>query len=466
MSKTDFVKKHMNKNDYTPSETNSFPDLALNIITREEHNISRKQISDNALKVLYRLHGAGFDAFLVGGGVRDLLLAHSPKDFDIATNATPEQIRHLFKNCRLIGRRFRLAHIMFGRDIIEVATFRGHHQEPSKNVAMQSKEGMLLRDNVYGTLDEDAERRDFTINAMYYNIDNYAIHDYARGNDDLEDKLIRLIGDPETRYREDPVRMLRAIRFAVKLDFDIEEDTAAPIEELAHLLKEIPSARLYEESLKMLQTGYGLETYHLMREYNLFQPLFPIVSEFFTEDYASKAEQMLDLVLDSTDQRIEEGKRINPAFMFAAMLWYPVQAKADELMETQDLVEYDAIMEASNIILDQQVRSIAIPRRHTATVREIWQLQMRLPRRNGKRAVRLMELNKFRAGYDFLEMRAEVEGGETAALAKWWNTFQNSGRTIRQSMAAELDNEPAAKSGQRRRSNRNRRNNRKSNATS
>ena len=278
---------HMNKNDYTPSETGTFPELALNIITRQEHNISRKQISDNALKVLYRLHGAGFEAYLVGGGVRDLLLAQQPKDFDIATNATPEQIRQLFKNCRLIGRRFRLAHIMFGRDIIEVATFRGHHQEPSKNVSQQSKEGMLLRDNVYGTIDEDAERRDFTVNAMYYNIGDYSIHDYAGGIEDLEDKLIRLIGDPETRYREDPVRMLRAIRFAVKLDFDIEEDTAAPIEELATLLQEIPAARLYEESLKMLQSGHGLETYHLMREYNLFQQLFPTIAEFFTEDYSS-----------------------------------------------------------------------------------------------------------------------------------------------------------------------------------
>ncbi|KOO11962.1 poly(A) polymerase, partial [Vibrio xuii] len=188
-------------------------------------------------------------------------LSQHPKDFDIATNATPEQIRQLFKNCRLIGRRFRLAHIMFGRDIIEVATFRGHHQEPSKNVSQQSKEGMLLRDNVYGTIDEDAERRDFTINAMYYSIADYSIHDYAGGIEDLADKLVRLIGDPETRYREDPVRMLRAIRFAVKLDFDIEEDTAAPIEYMAPLLRDIPPARLYEESLKMLQSGHGLETY-------------------------------------------------------------------------------------------------------------------------------------------------------------------------------------------------------------
>ncbi|MEH0741991.1 polynucleotide adenylyltransferase PcnB [Vibrio cholerae] len=429
----------MNKNDDTPNETQVYPQLSLNIITRQEHNISRKQISDNALKVLYRLHGAGYDAYLVGGGVRDLLLNQSPKDFDIATNATPEQIRQQFKNCRLIGRRFRLAHIMFGRDIIEVATFRGHHQEPSKNVSQQSKEGMLLRDNVYGTVDEDAERRDFTVNAMYYNISDYSIHDYAGGMEDLEDKLIRLIGDPDTRYREDPVRMLRAIRFAVKLDFDIEEETAAPIEELAHLLQDIPAARLYEESLKMLQSGYGLETYHLMREYNLFQQLFPTIAQYFTEDYSSPTEQMLDLVLDSTDQRIEEGKRINPAFMFAAMLWYPLQEKAAQLMEKQKLSEYDAIMEASNLVLDEQVRTIAIPRRHTATIREIWQLQLRMPRRNGKRAFRLLELNKFRAGFDFLEMRGEVEQGETLALAKWWETFQNAGRNMRQAMVADLD---------------------------
>ncbi len=441
----------MNKNDDTPSEKNIYPELSLNIITRQEHNVSRKKISDNALKVLYRLHGAGFDAYLVGGGVRDLLLGQQPKDFDIATNATPEQIRQLFKNCRLIGRRFRLAHIMFGRDIIEVATFRGHHQEPSKNVSQQSKEGMLLRDNVYGTIDEDAERRDFTINAMYYSIADYSIHDYAGGIEDLEDKLVRLIGDPETRYREDPVRMLRAIRFAVKLDFDIEEDTAAPIEDMAVLLRDIPPARLYEESLKMLQSGHGLETYHLMREYNLFQQLFPTIAEFFTEEYDSPTEQMLDLVLDSTDQRIEEGKRINPAFMFAAMLWYPLQAKALQLMEKRKLAYYDAIMEASNQVLDDQVRSIAIPRRHTATIREIWQLQLRMPRRNGKRAFRLMELNKFRAGFDFLEMRGEIEQGETQQLAKWWETFQNAGRNMRQAMVADLDASSDEKPRQRRR---------------
>ncbi|NAW77432.1 polynucleotide adenylyltransferase PcnB [Vibrio sp. V33_P6A3T137] len=429
----------MNNNELETREPRVYPELELNVITRQEHNISRQLISENALKVLYRLHGAGFDAYLVGGGVRDLLLNHTPKDFDIATNATPEQIRQLFRNCRLIGRRFRLAHIMFGRDVIEVATFRGHHQEINQHIAAQSEAGMLLRDNVYGTIDEDAERRDFTVNAMYYNIADYSIHDYAGGIEDLDDKLIRLIGDPQTRYREDPVRMLRAIRFAVKLDFDIEEDTAAPIETLAPLLKEIPSARLYEESLKMLQSGHGLETYHLMREYNLFQQLFPQVAEYFTEDYSSQTEQMLDLVLDSTDLRIEEGKRINPAFMFAAFLWYPMVTIAEQLMASKALNFYDAVMEASNDILDQVVKSIAIPRRHTTTIREIWQMQLRLPRRNGKRAFRLLELNKFRAGFDFLEMRGEIEGGDVQKLAKWWQTFQNAGRNMRQAMVNDLD---------------------------
>ncbi|MCG3721728.1 polynucleotide adenylyltransferase PcnB [Vibrio cincinnatiensis] len=442
----------MNNNELEPREPHAYPELALNIITRQDHNISRQSISENALKVLYRLHGAGFEAYLVGGGVRDLLLGSTPKDFDIATNATPEQIRQLFRNCRLIGRRFRLAHIMFGRDIVEVATFRGHHQETNQHIAAQSEAGMLLRDNVYGTIDEDAERRDFTINAMYYNIADYSIHDYAGGMEDLEDKLVRLIGDPEVRYREDPVRMLRAIRFAVKLDFDIEEDTAAPIEQLAPLLRDIPSARLYEESLKMLQTGYGLETYHLMREYNLFQQLFPQIAEHFTEDDSSLTEQMLDLALDSTDIRIEEGKRINPAFMFAAFFWYPMIKLAEQIMETHQYNFYDAVMEASNKILDQVVKTIAIPRRHTTTIREIWQMQLRLPRRTGKRAFRLLELNKFRAGFDFLEMRGEIEGGEVKQLANWWQTFQNAGRNMRQAMVADLGSSTEShKAGPRRR---------------
>ncbi|SHF54285.1 polynucleotide adenylyltransferase PcnB [Vibrio gazogenes] len=441
----------MNKNDTTEQAHRVYPDLTLNILTRQEHKISRKQISESALKVLYRLQSSGYEAYLVGGGVRDLLLGESPKDFDITTNATPEQVRKLFRNCRLIGRRFRLAHVMFGREIVEVATFRGHHQENDRQKSSQSEAGMLLRDNVYGTIDEDAERRDFTVNAMYYNIADYTIHDYAGGIEDIEDRLIRLIGDPHTRYREDPVRMLRAVRFAVKLDFDIEEETAAPIEALAPLLQDIPSARLYEESLKMLQTGYGLETYHQMRQYNLFQQMFPMISAYFTDDHSSPTEKMLDLSLDSTDQRIEEGKRINPAFMFAAILWYPMIHLAETFMESKNLCYYDAVMEAGNKILDQLVKTIAIPRRHTATIRDIWQLQLRFSRRHGKRAFRLLDINKFRAGFDFLVMRGIVEEGETQELAQWWETFQNAGKNMRQAMVNDIGriNSKKAKARQR-----------------
>ncbi len=437
---------------------------SLQIITRDDHPISRDMISDNALKVLYRLHKAGFDAYLVGGGVRDLLLEKSPKDFDIATNATPEQIKQLFRNCRLIGRRFRLAHIMFGRDIIEVATFRGHHEEAptskhldhqknldhqkhlahkkqlahQKQVSSQNQQGIITRDNVYGSIDEDAERRDFTINAMYYNIADYSIHDYAHGIRDLELGMIRLIGSPEQRYREDPVRMLRAIRFASKLEFDISFDTADPINEMAPLLQSIPPARLYEESLKLLQSGHGLDAYDLLREFGLFQQLFPVISEHFTEEENSHTELMLELVLESTDARITEGKRINPAFMFAAMLWYPLQAYAKQLIEAKKISDYDAFLIASNHILDEQVKSTAIPRRHTATIREIWQLQLRFPYRQGKRPSRILEQNKFRAGFDFLEMRGKIEGGETEKLANWWHTFQYAGRSMRQAMLTDL----------------------------
>ena len=427
------------KPDQSSSAQNrSNGDVNLNIITRQEHTISRAHISDNALKVLYRLHNHGYNAFLVGGGVRDLLLDKEPKDFDIATNATPEQIKQLFRNCRLIGRRFRLAHIMFGREIIEVATFRGHHQEPEQNQSAQSKEGMLLRDNVYGTVEEDAERRDFTINAMYYNIADYSIHDYANGVKDLKARVIRMIGDPETRYREDPVRMIRAIRFAAKLAMTSDSNTAAPIKELAHLMTGVPAARLFEESLKLLQSGQGWATYQLLREFDLFSSLFPIVAQYFTPEQDSDVEQMVEIALKSTDKRINEGKRINPAFMFAAFLWYPLQKHAKELAEARKISHYDAIMMASNHILDEQVRHLAIPRRHSATIRDIWQLQLRLTRRTGKRAFQMLELNKFRAGFDMLEMRGKVEQGQTEELALWWQEFQDAPSVHRQNMVQAL----------------------------
>ncbi len=258
------------------------------VLTRDQHPVSRQLISPNALKVLYRLNKGGFDAYLVGGGVRDILLGQKPKDFDIATNATPDEIKALFRNCRLIGRRFRLAHIVFGREIIEVATFRGHHDSASEKeksctkTSKQSEDGMLLRDNIYGTIDEDAERRDFTINALYYSSKDFKIFDFANGVQDVKDKVIRLIGDPETRYREDPVRMLRAIRFATKLDMEIAVETRKPISELSPLMANIPAARMFEEFMKMFISGKAVANYHQLREYNLFSYFFPRSSSKFT----------------------------------------------------------------------------------------------------------------------------------------------------------------------------------------
>ncbi|HEB98384.1 MAG TPA: polynucleotide adenylyltransferase PcnB, partial [Thiotrichales bacterium] len=249
------------------------------IIPRAEHGISRSNISPNALKVLYRLRSAGYRACLVGGGVRDLLLGREPKDFDVATDARPEEVRKLFRNCRLVGRRFRLAHVVFGREVIEVATFRGRHDAAEEGETATSEEGRILRDNVYGTIEEDAWRRDFTVNALYYDIEDFSVRDYVGGMEDLRAGVLRLIGDPEARYREDPVRMLRAVRFAVKLGFRIEPATEAPIESLAHLLFEIPPARLFEEVLKLFQGGMALETFEMLRHYDLFGKLFPLTEE-------------------------------------------------------------------------------------------------------------------------------------------------------------------------------------------
>lgn len=418
----------LNREGETADIKASSSPLAVTTLSRNQHNISRQQISENALKVLYRLNKSGYQAYLVGGSVRDLLLGKRPKDFDVTTNATPEDVRKLFRNCRLVGRRFRLAHVMFGREIIEVATFRGHHglaDSSMNNHSHKAQNGMLLRDNVYGTIEEDAQRRDFSINSLYYSIADFSILDYCDGIKDLQTGNIRLIGDPETRYREDPVRMLRAIRFAAKLGMSISTETAAPIARLAHLLDEIPPARLFEESLKLLQTGHGEATYHQLCEYQLFQPLFPVITRHFTPNSDSVMERMITQVLHNTDQRIRNNSRVNPAFLFSALLWYPVIELAQKISQESGLTYYDAFLLAMNDVLDEQCRSLAIPKRITSLIRDIWMLQLRLPRRQGKRAYKLLEHPKFRAGYDLLLLRAQVENNpELKRLAQWWEVFQ------------------------------------------
>ncbi len=398
------------------------------IIKASQAGINPRMISKNALTVVEKLNRNGYEAYIVGGCLRDLLLGKHPKDFDVATNARPDQIQTIFqRQCRLVGRRFRLAHIMFGHDVIEVATFRANHGEQhSENYAKQSEQGMLLRDNVYGTLEQDAERRDFTVNALYYSPKDNTLHDYFNGLEDLKAGKLRLIGDPATRYQEDPVRMLRSIRFMAKLDMFLDKPSETPIRQLAHLLKNIPPARLFDESLKLLQAGYGVKTYRLLREYGLFEQLFPALMPYFTPQGDSFAERMILTALTSTDERVADKLRVNPAFLFAAFFWYPLREKVDILKNEGGLNNHDAYALAGNEILDVFCTALAAPRRHTAVIRDIWFLQLQLTKRSGKVPEKTMMHPKFRAAFDLLVMRAEIEGGEAIELATWWHEYQFS----------------------------------------
>lgn len=426
------------------------------VLTRDQHPVSRQLISPNALKVLYRLNKGGFDAYLVGGGVRDILLGQKPKDFDIATNATPDEIKGLFRNCRLIGRRFRLAHIVFGREIIEVATFRGHHDnegqkgKDSTKTSKQNDDGMLLRDNIYGTIDEDAERRDFTINALYYSSKDFKVLDFANGVKDVEDKVIRLIGDPETRYREDPVRMLRAIRFATKLDMKIAKETQQPITELAPLMANIPAARMFEEFLKMFISGKAVANYKQLRKYQLFGFFFPAVNlalDNHSEGNSEQLERFIIQAMTNTDNRINNDQRVTPAFLFAAMLWYSLQNYIRQINANRQLSPQDAFFAALSEIMPEQQQSIAIPKRFQSVMKDIWILQAKLERREGKKAFKTFEHPKFRAGYDFLLLRAEVEkdNGHLTELSKWWTDFQNVSHEAQEQMVKGIKSSPGAK---------------------
>ena len=393
-----------------------------NIIVRSEHNVSRANISENAVKVLYRLHNAGYQAYLVGGGVRDLLLGHEPKDFDIATDASPEEVKAVFRNCRLIGRRFRLAHVHFGREIIEVATFRGT-QEAATPADRAADTGMVTRDNVYGTIEEDALRRDFTVNALYYNIEDFSVVDYACGLDDLENGVLRLLGEPETRYREDPVRMLRAVRFAAKLGFRIDQACEAPLLELGHLLRSVPAARLFEEILKLFMGGTAVQAFEKLRHYNLFAELFPESDESLAHEEHNFPITFVVRGLHNTDVRVREGKPVTPAFLFAVLMWEPVRRITDSLVESGESPSI-AVQQAGAEVIARQISQTSIPRRFSMPMREIWQLQHRFEQRGGKRVKRLMAHPRFRAAYDFLLLRAEA-GEADAELAKWWTEIQD-----------------------------------------
>ncbi len=405
-------------------------------IPRDEHNVSRSMISEPAKKVLHRLNKAGYEAYLVGGGVRDILLDGKPKDFDIATNATPEEVHNLFRNSRLIGRRFRIVHVLFGREVIEVTTFRGNAQDDDDGGDTQrktSEHGLLLRDNVYGNQEEDALRRDFTINALYYCIRDFTVIDFAGGIDDLKQRQLRLIGDPETRYREDPVRMLRAIRFAAKLDFEIEPATEAPITQLAELLDHIPSARLFDEVLKLFSAGHGEATYDLLSRYGLLAPLFPQTAKAIEEGHS---DEPIRQALRNTDARIRQGKSVTPYFLFAAMLWPALQAEWQRRQDQGEPLQ-PALHQAAAKVIGRQVQATSIPKRFSGPMKEIWELQLRLPRRQGKRALATMEHPRFRAAYDFLLVR-EASGDTEPGLGKWWTDFQAADTRGRERLLSEL----------------------------
>jgi len=403
----------------------------VKVYSRSEHNISRSQMSENAVKVLYRLKKSGYEAYLVGGCVRDLLLGYEPKDFDVATDASPEQVKKVFRNCRIIGRRFRLAHVFFGREIIEVATFRSS-DAADNNEQKVHEDGRLLRDNVFGSIEDDVWRRDFTVNALYYNIRDFSIIDYTGGMDDHSAGVLKLIGDPATRYREDPVRMLRAVRFAVKLGFVLDESTEKPIFELAPLLKGIPAARLYDEVLKMFLSGKGIQAFEMLRHYGLFETLFPQSDHCLNNEQNNFPRVFIAKALENSDQRIADDKSVTPYFLMAAFLWEAVQELAKEKMQ-QGEEESFAYQHAASNVLSAQTKSISIPKRVTQSMREVWLLQLRFEKRIGGRPYRLLGHPRFRAAYDFLVLRAET-GGAEMELAQWWTKFQDASDTEQKKM--------------------------------
>ncbi len=438
-----FFKKLMKsaRNEAEPAATQG------RIYSRPEHNISRSQISENALKVLYKLKMEGFDAYLVGGCVRDLLLGREPKDFDVVTNADPEQIKKVFRNCRLIGRRFRLAHVHFGREVIEVATFRGAGEEQNDKQVL-NKEGRLLRDNVYGTIEEDVWRRDFTVNALYYNIKDFSVVDYVGGMADHKAATLRLIGDPETRFREDPVRMLRAVRFAVKLGFKLHPDCEKAMHVAAELLSSIPSARLYDETLKLFLSGYALQTFEMLRHYGLFQVLFPATENSLSVEENGFPRLLLIKALENSDNRIAEGKTVTAYFLFAAFLWEPVSMLAKEKM-ARGIIEFMAYQDAANEVISSQIKSTALPRHITMAMREVWSLQPKFNARFGSKPSRLLTHPRFRAGYDFLLLRAET-GGADPEVAQWWGKYQDANENEQRKMTQPPRKAQGSKSGRKR----------------
>lgn len=430
-----FIKKLLRRSRPSHTEDTQQTIDSRYIVQRNQHQVSKTNMSPNALAVLNRLNSSGYQAYIVGGSVRDLLLHKAPKDFDVATNATPNQIKKLFRNARIIGRRFKLVHIIYHREIIEVATFRGHDADAVDDNHKTNDAGMLLRDNVYGTLEQDAWRRDFTINSLYYTLTDNTIVDYTGGFRDVQNRLICMIGDPVTRYKEDPVRMLRAIRFSAKLNFKIAEETAAPINKMSELITHISGSRLFEEMVKLYQCGHSESVQQQLLNYNLFAHLFP-QTQTLLSDNTYPAEAFITIALQNTDKRIHENKPVTPAFIFAALLWFPLLHRAAEL-RAKGVEPLPALDQAMSIVISDQNKIVTIPKRYTQVMREIWLLQFRFAKRTGHRAFGLLENSRFRAAYDFMALRA-LAGDESMELADWWTIFQDATPEKQQEMVNTL----------------------------
>lgn len=400
---------------------------SANVISEKSHKINQSLISPAALKTCEGLQKAGFQAYIVGGAVRDLLMHFTPKDFDVATNATPEEVYKIFRRSRIIGKRFRLVHVMWGSETIEVSTFRGHHL--SEGDAQTSDSGRIIRDNIFGTIEEDAVRRDFTANALYYNPARREVLDFHDGVADLKAKQLRMIGDPVTRYQEDPVRMLRAVRLSAKLGLKIEANTEAPIHKMADLLQDVPPSRLFDEMLKLFLSGHAIESINALRAQQLHHGLLPLLDVVLEQPLG---ERFVMLALKNTDTRILNGKSSNPSFLFATLLWHEVLASW-QAFQQQGQPPIPALHLAMNEVIDLQAEKMAIHNRFTATMKEIWSMQPRFEQRFGKRPYALLTHPRYRAGYDFLLLRCE-SGELPVDIGEWWTTFADASTEVRTAM--------------------------------
>lgn len=401
------------------------------IIAVKQHQINRSLISSAALKTTEGLQSAGFEAFIVGGAVRDLLLKRTPKDFDVATNATPEEVNHVFRRSRIIGRRFRLVHVLFGDETIEVSTFRGSHLDAPSHQHHDAKvtdSGRIVRDNVFGSIKEDAARRDFTANALYYDPATEEVIDFHAGYADIQAGVLKMIGDAKLRYAEDPVRMLRAVRLSAKLGLSIDKSTQAPIATMADLLQDVPPSRLFDEMLKLFLSGHAVESVNMLRAQHLHHGLLPMLDVVLSQPMG---ERFVMLALNNTDERILAGKSANPSFLFATLLWHEVLSAWEIYKQSAPIIP--ALHMAMSEVIANQAEKLAIHNRYTATMKEIWGLQPRFEQRAGKRPFGLLMHPRYRAAYDFLLLRGE-SGELDTALCTWWTNFAEAEGEARTAM--------------------------------